>query len=160
MKPAWITEAESHLGLKEVPGKASNPKILNWLIKLRAWWAEDDTPWCGTFVAHCLQTSNLAYPKAWYRAKAYLDWGIKLEQPIEGCIAIFDREGGGHVGFVVGKDLNNRLLVLGGNQGNQVSIAPFSQSRILGYRWPKEVGYQIKPLPMIVSSDKSSTNEA
>ena len=52
---------------------------------------------------------------------------------------MFSRDGGGHVGFAVGKDTAGRLLVLGGNQGNAVSIAAFDVARAIGYRWPAGV---------------------
>jgi hypothetical protein len=41
------------------------------------------------------------------------------------------------VGFVVGEDVTNYYL-LGGNQNNRVSIAPFSKSRFVpeSFRWP------------------------
>jgi predicted glycosyl hydrolase (DUF1957 family) len=44
----------------------------------------------------------------------------------------------GHVGFVVGIDVKARLMVLGGNQRDKVSIAPFDRE-VLGYRWPMGV---------------------
>jgi uncharacterized protein (TIGR02594 family) len=73
-------------------------------------------------------------------AKNFLKWGVPLGHPVVGCIAVFDRlGGGGHVGFVVGRDEYWRLMVLGGNQGDAVSIQPFVLSRVVGYRWPAPV---------------------
>lgn len=48
--------------------------------------------------------------------------------------------GGGHVGFVVGEDASNYYL-LGGNQNNRVSVAPFSKTRFVpeSFRWPMSV---------------------
>lgn len=42
--------------------------------------------------------------------------------------------------FVVGKDKQGRILGLGGNQGNAVSIVPFNLADIDGYYWPSNVG--------------------
>ena len=39
----------------------------------------------------------------------------------------------GHVGFYAGRD-ETKISVLGGNQGNEVSIASFSQADVLGVR--------------------------
>jgi hypothetical protein len=39
----------------------------------------------------------------------------------------------GHVGFYAGIEAND-VLVLGGNQGDSVSIAPYLKSRLLGVR--------------------------
>ena len=55
---------------------------------------------------------------------------MPLQAPTVGCVVVFEREGGGHVGLVVGADTKGRLLVLGGNQGDAVSIAPFDRSRV------------------------------
>ena len=49
--------------------------------------------------------------------QSYLSWGEKLDRPVLGCVVVFTRDGGGHVGFVVGKSTSGNLLVLGGNQG-------------------------------------------
>ena len=95
---AWIAEARKHIGLKENTSKfAHSPTILSWLKKLGAWWMEDETPWCGTFVAHCLQTAGVKFPKNWFRALAYLNGGNKLAKPAYGCVAVKTRVGGGHV---------------------------------------------------------------
>lgn len=160
IKPDWIVEAEKHIGLKEVPGPGNNPVIVGWLTKLKAWWKEDQTPWCGTFVAICLRVSGASIPNHWYRAKAYLDWGITLSEPVYGCIVVFMRTGGGHVGFVVGKDALGRLLVLGGNQKDSVSIAPFDRSRVAGYIWPEGFEVMQQYLPLMHADGKSSANEA
>ena len=153
MKTHWIITAESFIGLKEVSNKNDHPLLtegwarrgLRWLI---------GQPWCGLFVAHCLQT----YPKNFYRAKEWLNWGVLIEAPVYGCVVVFGRTGGGHVGFVVGKDKQGRLLVLGGNQNNAVNVLPFDTGRVLGYRVP--YGYKGAALVTVVSNAKSSTNEA
>ena len=143
---AWVAEARKHIGLAEVAGKQHNSTIVNWLIKLGAWWRDDETPWCGTFVAHCLRQVGRPVPQHWYRARAYESYGTRLDKPAYGCIAVFSRQGGGHVGFVVGQDKQGNLLVLGGNQGNKVSIAKFSRSRVTAYVWAdKAVGVSSKP---------------
>ena len=139
MEPAWITEARIHIGTAEVPGPSTSPVIAGWLHRLRAWWADDETPWCGVFVAACIEACGLPLPKNWMRAKTWADWGRRLVLPVPGCIVVFERTGGGHVGFVVGVTAQGALLVLGGNQGNKVSIAPFDRSRVLAYVWPSGI---------------------
>jgi len=156
----YLAVAEKYIGLKEVPGKANNPTIVNWLVGLNAWWTDDLTPWCGTFIAHCLVESDINPPKAWYRAKSYLDWGVPIVNPEYGCIVVFTRTGGGHVGIVVGQDERGRLLVLGGNQGDAVTIAPFDRARVSGYRLPPNGIPTYAKLPVIKSNAKSSSNEA
>ena len=155
----WLTEARKHIGLKEVKGVQTNLKIKSWLSNLRAWWSDDETAWCGTFVAHCIKTAGYPLPKHWYRAKDWLNWGIEISAPCLGCVVVFERIGGGHVGFVVGKDNTGRLMVLGGNQGDAVTVVPFQASRVAGYRMP--VGtFSRGALPTFTTNEKSSSNES
>lgn len=115
------------------------------------------TPWCGTFAAHCVTEAGLKPPKEWYRATAWLTLPVGLSRPAYGCVVVFSREGGGHVGFVVGKDQHGNLMVLGGNQGDAVSIKPFPLSRVTGFRWPSTGRFN---LPVLDSDGKVSENEA
>lgn len=161
-EPIWMFEARKYLGLAEIPGPRHNPVIVGWLARLKAWWAEDETPWCGTFVAHVMDTAGFALPKFWMRAKAWADWGERLGAPVTGCIVVFDRDGGGHVGFVVGRTAQGHLMVLGGNQGNRVSIAPFDRARVLAYVWPPGCPLP-HPRPLVVmdaAGQGLSKNEA
>jgi uncharacterized protein (TIGR02594 family) len=161
MKKLWIIEAERHIGLREIKGSKHNSTIVRWLTSLKAWWHDDETAWCGTFVAHCIKTAGLKIPSAWYRARAWADWGQKLNNPVVGCIVVFSREGGGHVGFVVGQDAKGNLMVLGGNQGDSVKISAFSVDRVLAYRWPSDQMIpQSKPLPVLKSDGTLSKNES
>lgn len=134
----WIEEAAKFIGMREITGSRHNPTIIGWLAKLGAWWRDDETPWCGTFVAHCLSTSNRLIPKHWYRAKAYSNCGTNLTKPAYGCVATKSRSGGGHVFFVVGQLANGDLVGLGGNQGNQVSLARFKRADVDSYTWPSD----------------------
>lgn len=164
----WVAEARKHIGLAEIPGKKHNPIIINMLAALKAWWRDDETPWCGTFVAHCLRRAGRPIPLHWYRARAYAEgYGTRLKKPAYGCLAVFVRQGGGHVGFVVGITKDGYLLVLGGNQGNRVSIAKFSADRVLAYIWPhKAQGKPALPdegryqLPVLSNNGGISRNEA
>lgn len=131
----WIAEARKHINLKEIKGIKHNATILLWLEQLKAWWKEDETPWCGVFVAYCLKASGVKYPKHWYRALDYLNYGAALEKPCYGCVAIKTRKGGGHVCFVVGTTINGDLVCIGGNQNNMVSYAIYKQSDFDGFRW-------------------------
>ncbi len=150
MDPCWITEARRHLGVREIPGAGDSPAIQRWLRTMRAWWSDDATPWCGVFVAYCLRECRCEPPRAWYRARSYLDWGHTMPVPGVGAVAILERAGGGHVGFVVGRTATNRIVLLGGNQSDAVTVASFARARVLGYRWPLEgigaINYDLLPL--------------
>ena len=58
-EPSWLKIARSYEGLKEIPGPRHNQTIIRWLGKLKAWWSDDETPWCGVFVAG-LGTTGIA----------------------------------------------------------------------------------------------------
>lgn len=158
----WMIEARKHLGLREIPGKRHNPTILRWIRGLGGWFTDDETPWCGTFVAHCLRSAGLSVPKHWYRAKAYADWGVPCS-PQVGAVAVFGRKGGGHVGFIVGESGTN-FYILGGNQRNEVNISPIAKSRLVNggkgaCRWPSGVKLASKPLPRMAGG-RRTVNEA
>lgn len=161
-EPHWLREAREYLGQRELAGAPTAPFIARWLQQLGAWWRDDETPWCGTAVAAWMTACGIKPAKAWYRAKAWLDWGYDIGAPVVGAVVVFERQGGGHVGLIVGKDRSGRLLVLGGNQGNAVSISPFDMSRVLGYRWPSDqlALLQLGPLPVSSAAGPASVNEA
>lgn len=138
----WLKEARRLEGVTEIKGKRHNKTIMGWAEKLSIWYRDDETPWCGLFTAHCIgsQLPNEVIPKNPLGARNWLKFGKKINEPVEGAIAVFWRgkKSGwqGHVGFVVGSNATH-LFILGGNQSNQVNIRKFSKSRLLGYRWPK-----------------------
>lgn len=146
MKPKWLEVAEQSIGQAEVPGVGSSSWIKNLWLSLKGGWlwkqyGEDDSrlAWCGAFVAHCLKTSGVEIPKAWYRASSYLDWGVVLDTPALGCIAVVSRPGGNHVFFVAGISADRSHVVgLGGNQSDKVRYAIFDTRRVIGYRWPRD----------------------
>ena len=75
-----------------------------------------------------------------------------------GCVVVFSRDGGGHVGFVVGLQQNGDLMVLGGNQSDAVNIRAFSRSRVSGYRWPVNEPKDTRSLP--ITTAPHSVSEA
>jgi uncharacterized protein (TIGR02594 family) len=158
--PAWITEARSLMGAKEIPGPRHNSWITAQWAKLGAsWFNDDETPWCGLFVAHCMQVAGQPYPGKgqFARALSWKDWG-KPCGSILGAVAVFGREGGGHVGFLVGESAD-RLYVLGGNQSNAVNIMPIAKARLVALRWPAALPLgTAKPARM--SGGVVSVNEA
>lgn len=157
-RPLWLLPAYAAEGLREIPGPKHNPTIVKWLVKLKAWWLDDETPWCGTFVAHCMDTAGIPYPKAWYRARAWAAWGMAVK-PQVGAVAVFSRGGGGHVGFVVGESATH-FAVLGGNQGNAVNVTNIQKNRLIGCRWPAGVPHDTAPRLPRLAGVTGNGNEA
>jgi uncharacterized protein (TIGR02594 family) len=160
-EPAWLIEARRHIGVREIKGPTHEPKILTWWKAIKRGGIKDDeTPWCAAFVGAMLENVGLISSR-FESARSYLDWGVKLDQADLGCIVVFSRDGGGHVGFVVGRDPAHRLMVLGGNQGDEVNIRTFDRSRVTGYRWPKAVPLPMAaPLPLYVDGAPVSRRES
>lgn len=159
--PSWLRTAWMYIGVKEWAGPRHNNVILKWLDQLGAWWRDDETPWCGVFVAIVFKNHRIAIPKLYMRAKAWLDWGCSVQVPFLGCIAIIERKGGGHVFFVVGETPEGDLIGLGGNQGNMVTLATFPRSRVIGYRMPS--GWDVllaSRLPVVMNYVVGSPGEA
>jgi uncharacterized protein (TIGR02594 family) len=137
--PAWLRLARAELGVKEIVGPQHNPTVLGYFRA--AGFPEidnDETAWCAGFTNAMLERSGYAGSKS-LAARSFLNWGKPITKPYPGCVAVFSRgdprSWEGHVGFFVSQD-GDKINVLGGNQSNQVSIAPQSKGRLLGYREP------------------------
>lgn len=84
------------------------------------------TPWCASFVNYCLKFSEPPYPMASRVLSSFSfaenpDRFSEIKKPIYGAIRFSLRKNGGHVCFVIGK-LGDNLVVLGGNQNDQIKI--------------------------------------
>jgi uncharacterized protein (TIGR02594 family) len=138
--PAWLAIAhrEMDTGIDEIRGGADNPRIVEYhqTTSLKA--SDDETAWCSSFVNWCVVQSGIAGTNS-ALARSWIGWGQVLERPERGAVTVFRREGGptrGHVAFYWSRS-GDRVLVLGGNQGNQVSIKSYPAADLLGFRWPK-----------------------
>jgi len=131
-----LEEALSQFGHKEIPGDKHNPEIVKFFTEIGFDIKNDETAWCSAFINWCAMKSGLERTEK-LNAKSWLDIGDEVKQPLVGDIAIFHRGDPkgwqGHVGIFV-NEINNAIFVLSGNQGNQVSIMPYSKDRLIGYR--------------------------
>lgn len=160
MKLPWLVMASSLVGVKEIKGPRHHGEILQmWKDIKRGGIKDDETPWCAAFVGACLERTGFVSTR-FESARSYIDWGQKLDAPAVGCVVVFTRVGGGHVGFVVGQDKSGALLVLGGNQSDEVNIRAFPISRVSAYRWPAEVVLPAKAALPILDAVKMTTGEA
>jgi len=127
---------------------------------------DDDIPWCGLFVAHCMgsQLPEERLPNIPLRARAWENFGHGEDEPCLGAVMVFWRQskasGKGHVGFYWAED-DGAYHILGGNQSNSVSITRISRDRLLDARWPSTAG---NPTPLKRTASKNgrvlSQNEA
>lgn len=133
-------------GTKEVAGARDNPLILAMLQTDAAWPEHDEVAWCAAAMNFVCKLWRLPRTKS-LRARDWLLVGepIRIQDATPGFdVAVLARGEGdqpgpavidapGHVGFFAGLEGTN-VLVLGGNQGNQISIAAFPLVRLLGLR--------------------------
>ena len=137
----WFQEAFNLLGTKEVPGQGSNQAIMGWARALRIDYGDDDIPWCGLFVAHCIasQLPEEPLPGNPLGARQWAKLGQECT-PQPGAVMVFwrgsKRGWKGHVGFYWGED-STTYHVLGGNQSNAVTISRMKKNRFLNARWPE-----------------------
>lgn len=139
--PSWVLHALGELYTHEVAGAQNNPRIVHYWIEAGADGVKDDeTPWCAAFVGAMLKRGEMK-GSAKGNAKSYLDWGVAITEPVFGAVVVLNRppnDWQGHVAFAVGADAAG-VHLLGGNQGDRVSIARFDRSRVAGVRWPSGV---------------------
>lgn len=146
----WLDVARRHLGEREVAGPKHNPTIVGWLRRVTGRDHPDETAWCAAFVGACLMEVGLPSTGK-LAARSYAAYGEPLDGPREGCIVVLVRgdpkSWQGHVGFYVGRVPDGRILILGGNQGNAVSIARYDPARVLAWRWPAAAPVPPAPRP-------------
>lgn len=137
--------AQRFVGLAEIAGPRNNGFIV-WAHSLCGLDAADEVPWCSAFVNALAWMLRLPRSKS-SAARSWLNVGTPVE--INDARAGFDvvilkRGAGpqpgpeiinavGHVGLFAGVD-QAFVLVLGGNQGDAVSIARFPIASVLGVR--------------------------
>ena len=159
----WITEVRTVFGLHETRDNA----------KLRAWLKSDGKtlgdpkalPWCGDFVETAIKRAlpdepfigSVAVNPYW--ARNWVTFG-KRTDPVYGAIMVFERgAAAGHIGFAVGID-DDCFYVLGGNQGDTVSIVRIEKHRLLSARWATTFANPNFPLPKLNAGKiPKSTNE-
>ncbi len=142
--------AQRFVGIKEVPGSESNPIILAMLRLDDSWPETDEVPWCSGFVNWVAWLLRLPRSKS-LRARSWLQVGKPMgrfvdsaEPPEVGFDVVVLSRGTnapgpevlaapGHVGLFAGF-YKDKVLVLGGNQSDSVSIGYYPSERILGIR--------------------------
>jgi uncharacterized protein (TIGR02594 family) len=158
-QPPWLAAAWAELGQHEAPGSATNPRI-------RAIFADaghpevtsDEVAWCSAFVCACLERAQTVSTRS-LMARSHLAWGEPLDAPRTGAIAILSRGDDpalGHTGFVAGWT-DSAIILLGGNQQDGVTVAPFPVNRLIGLRWPATSAEQ--PAPVQTPAPASATFE-
>jgi uncharacterized protein (TIGR02594 family) len=164
--PLWLSYARRRIGIRETPGPANTPAIMAMAKRAVAWlgaaYSGDAVPWCGLFIADCMDAAGFKPPRGFVglRAKAWASWGVdvSVSKPL-GCIVVLSRDGGGHVGLLTGVYPDGRLRILGGNQADAVNERAFPVARVIAYRWPAGVAV-VERAPLVVAAAVATTGEA
>ena len=137
LRPIDVARAEMNLNVSEMRGAQNNPRIVMYHQTTEGGAAPDETPWCSSFANYCVEQAGLRGTES-KRALSWheLPWGHEVTaEPAEGDVVVFRRasqnSAGGHVGFYIGQDRDS-IHLLGGNQNNRISIAPFPKNGISG----------------------------
>ena len=91
-----------------------NPRIVGYQEAAAFRPGDDETPWCGFFVAWCLDRAGQGYDRLQAAPGAILaHLGTNAAAPVLGCVVVFWRGrpdgSAGHVGFYAGRAANGDL---------------------------------------------------
>jgi len=167
--PRMIAEAVATLGVKEMAGRAQNPTITGWAkepwaraIGLDRVYLFEETPWCGLWMARVAHRAGKPVVKDPLWARNWARFGEVSPLPSLGDVLVFSRQGGGgHIGLYVAED-DESYLVLGGNQGDRVSVVRIAKSRCIACRRPPYRNQPASVVPHLVDRAGAplSQNEA
>lgn len=135
--PRMVKIALDQLGTKEVSGSGNNATILSWAKELGITdtYSADSIPWCGLFIALVVKRSGREPVVNPLWARNWGKFGNKATVAMLGDIVVFVRPGGGHVAFYIAED-KDCYHVLGGNQGDAVTIMRIEKNRCIAIRRP------------------------
>jgi len=134
----WMWEALNELGVREIVGSGDNPRIVAYHQETTLKATYDEVAWCSAFACWVMERAGIKSTRS-AAARSWAAWGKPPETIQYGSIVVLSRGDSttrGHVGFLIDRDEKGRLWLLGGNQGDAVSIATFPIHRVLVYRWP------------------------
>ena len=162
--PKILVEAYKLIGVSELLGKDNNPTILRWAdeLDLEKVYTADEIPWCGLFVAYACHKAGKQVIENPLWARNWNKFGTKEAVAMLGDILVFERgANSGHVGIYVGED-KKAYHVLGGNQGDKVSIVKILKSRCIGIRrtpWSKAQPENVRRIILDETTGGISINE-
>jgi uncharacterized protein (TIGR02594 family) len=154
--PNWINIARREIGQAEIAGKTHNPRIMAYIMtcsnilqtanerKYVEREGEEGVEWCSAYVNWCLRQAGITGTDN-ALAASWINWGVKLDKPQAGAIAVFSWTGAkiNHVAFV--DEIDGEFKMLGGNQtgpggfANSVTRPNLPKGNVKHYRWPANV---------------------
>jgi len=139
-EPPWLAFARAEIGVRAHPPGSSNPRIEAYHAASQRPRYDDKASWCSSFLNWTLARAGIE-GTATALARSWLDWGRPLDEPVPGCIAVLWREDPaswkGHCGYFLRFEADT-VVLLGGNQLDEVREHAYPRECVLGYRWPLE----------------------
>jgi len=173
----WLLVMRSITGLTEAPGDADNPRILAMTKYIARKYPDmqsycdlyqhDETAWCGLTAAFCMAVADIRPPwgptdtDKWMWALSWKPWmhggGQLIGAPVQGCVVVKEREGGGHVTLFEELDDDGWYRCRGGNQSDQVNVQSYNPAEVVGLIWPTAAGdvpqIPVEDRPMLERGD-------
>lgn len=166
--PKMLVESLKLYGIKETPGEADNPVIIQWAaeIGLRNIYRHDETSWCGLDMAVVAKRAGYEPVNEPLWALNWAKFGKPSPTPMLGDLLVFKRYNGkgkligGHITLYVGED-KEYYHGLGGNQSDMHNITRIAKARLFTSRRPV---YNVQPanvrVVLLGADGPVTTNEA
>lgn len=136
----WMQVALQEYHTRERRGASHTARILEYHASCAGHIRDDETAWCSAFANWVMQQIGLEGTGR-SNARSWLSWGtaVPTSSYHYGAITVLwrvsPRSWKGHVAFLAGVEGDN-VILLGGNQGDAVSLKSYPKSRVLSFRWP------------------------
>jgi len=136
--PIWMAIADAERGVRRFDPGMTNPRIVEYNNHTNLVGYDDKISWCSSFINWCMAQAGITGTGS-ALARSWLDWGTALAAPQHGCVVVLTRDDPaswkGHVGFYLRHDAD-QIVLLGGNQLEQVGELAYPSKSVLAYRWP------------------------
>ena len=140
LEPITRSRSDAIEAAAQVPGAASVLlEALRWRGRSANQIGLPTKLWCADFMNFVLRRAGGKGTQS-RAARSFLEYGIRLDGPRVGAIAILKRGGpnNGHVGVVRGTDGQGNPVIVSGNHGNAVRQSVYDKSRVLAYVMPPQ----------------------
>lgn len=133
-EPEWLRIARKEIGVKEIPG-GPNERIRSYIATVHG---EPGDDWCSAALNWVMEQAGIKGTGS-RAARSWQHWGVKLDEPKLGCVAVLWRGSKqswtGHVGLWIG-NVGPNVVLCGGNQDRAFKTKLYPAERVLTYRWP------------------------
>jgi uncharacterized protein (TIGR02594 family) len=140
LEPMTRSRSDAIEAAGQVPGSASVLlEALRWRGRTANQIGLPAKLWCADFMNFVLRRAGGKGTQS-RAARSFLQYGVKLDGPRVGAIAILYRQGpnSGHVGVVRGTDGQGNPIIVSGNHGLTVRQSVYPKNRVLAYVMPPQ----------------------